>query len=141
MQIRRIELSQTLPIRQQVLWPDRSPSDIVYPEDSEADTFHLGAFDDYGELLGVATLYHDVDATWRLRGMGVLPDNQGGGIGTRLVDASISELKTLGATGVWCNARLAVTGFYQHMDWEIEGEEFEIPGVGAHYVMRYLISN
>ncbi len=140
MQIRRIELSQTLPIRQQVLWPDRSPSDIVYPEDSEAGTFHLGAFDDSGELLGIATLYHDDDATWRLRGMGVLPDNQGQGIGARLVDASVGELRNLGATGVWCNARLAVTGFYQRRGWKIEGEEFEIPGVGGHFVMRYLIT-
>ncbi len=140
MQIRRIELSQTLPIRQQVLWRDRSPSDIVYPEDSEVGTFHLGAFDDSGELLGIATLYHDVDATWRLRGMGVLPDNQGQGIGARLVDASVGELRNLGATGVWCNARLAVTGFYQRRGWKIEGEEFEIPGVGGHFVMRYLIT-
>ena len=140
MQIRRIELSQTLPIRQEVLWPDRSPSDIVYPEDSEGRTFHLGAFDDSGELLGIATLYHDVDATWRLRGMGVLPDNQGQGIGARLVDASVGELRNLGATGVWCNARLAVTGFYQRRGCKIEGEEFEIPGVGGHFVMRYLIT-
>ncbi len=140
MQIRRIELSQTLSIRRRVLWPDRSPSDILYPEDLEADTFHLGAFDDSGELLGIATLYHDVESTWRLRGMGVLPDNQGGGIGTRLVDASIDELRALGATQVWCNARLAVTGFYQRMGWKIEGEEFEIPGVGGHFVMRYLIA-
>ncbi len=140
MQIRRIELSQTLPIRQEVLWPDRSPSDIVYPEDSEVGTFHLGAFDDSGELLGIATLYHDVDATWRLRGMGVLPDNQGQGIGARLVDASVGELRNLGATGVWCNARLAVTGFYQRMGWKIEGAEFEVPGVGGHFVMRYLIT-
>ncbi len=140
MQIRRIELSQTLPIRQQVLWPDRSPSDIVYPEDSGAGTFHLGAFGDSGELLGIVTLYHNVDATWRLRGMGVLPDNQGRGIGTRLVDASTGELRNLGATQVWCNARLAVTGFYQRMGWELEGEEFEISGVGGHFVMRYLIT-
>ena len=140
MQIRRIELSQTLPIRRQVLWPDRSPSGIVYPEDSGADTFHLGAFDDSGELLGIVTLYHDSDTTWRLRGMGVLPDNQGHGIGARLVDASIGELRTLGATGVWCNARLTVTGFYQRMGWKIEGGEFEIPGVGGHFVMRYLIT-
>ena len=140
MQIRRIELSQTLSIRRRVLWPDRSPSDILYPEDSEADTFHLGAFDDSGELLGIATLYHDVESTWRLRGMGVLPDNQGGGIGTRLVDASIDELRALGATQVWCNARLAVTGFYERMGWKIEGAEFEVPGVGGHFVMRYLIA-
>ena len=140
MQIRRIELSQTLPIRQEVLWPDRSPSDIVYPEDSEVGTFHLGAFDDSGELLGIVTLYHDVDATWRLRGMGVLTDNQSQGIGARLVDASIDELRNVGATDVWCNARLTVTGFYQRKGWEIEGEEFEIPGVGGHFVMRYLIT-
>ncbi len=140
MQIRRIEVSQTLPIRRQVLWPDRTPSDIVYSEDSGVGTFHLGAFDDSGELLGIATLYHDVESTWRLRGMGVLPDNQGRGIGTRLVDASIDELRALGATQVWCNARLAVTGFYQRMGWKIEGEEFEIPGVGGHFVMRYLIA-
>ncbi len=140
MQVRRIELSQTLQIRRQVLWPDRSPSGIIYPEDSGADTFHLGAFDDSGELLGIATLYHDVDATWRLRGMAVIPDNQGKGIGARLVDASIDELRNLGATAVWCNARRAVTGFYQRLGWKIEGDEFEIPGVGGHFVMRYLIT-
>lgn len=137
MEIRRIELDQTLPIRQQVLWPDRAPSEIIYPEDGEEATFHLGALDASGGLVGIVTLYHDTHTTWRLRGMGVLPECQKSGVGAKLLEAAVAELKQLGAMDVWCNARLAVTDFYQRFGWELEGEEFEIPGVGAHFVMRY----
>lgn len=136
MQIRRIELAETLPIRQAVLWPDRGSSEIVYPEDSEANTFHLGAFDS-SDQIGIVSLYHDTEATWRLRGMGVLPDRQGRGVGAALVAKAVSELQERGATTVWCNARLTVIGFYEELGWQVEGDEFQIPGVGAHYVMRY----
>lgn len=139
MRIRRIELDETLPIRQEVLWPDRPPSEIVYPEDFDPDTFHLGAFDDSDQLVGIVTLYYDTHTTWRLRGMGVWPDHQGRGVGTALVEATISALSELGATEFWCNARLAAIDFYRRLGWEIEGDEFDIPGVGGHYVMRHFV--
>ena len=139
MQIRRIELDQTLPIRQQVLWSERPADAIVYPKDSEPDTFHLGAFYDGEQLVGIVTLYHDAATSWRLRGMGVMPDRQGSGIGAALVARAVAELEELGASDVWCNARVAVTGFYNGLGWSVEGEEFEVPGVGGHYVMRRMI--
>jgi len=86
--------------------------------------------------VGILTLYYDTATSWRSRGMAVLPPKQGQGIGAALVAEAVSELGQLGATEVWCNARLTVIDFYERFGWATEGDEFQIPGVGAH-VMRY----
>ncbi len=36
---------------------------------------------------------------------------------------------------LWCNARVVALGFYTKLGLHTEGDEFDIPGIGPHYVM------
>lgn len=63
----------------------------------------------------------------QLRGMAVLPELQGTGVGLRLLEAT-HEL----GVALWCNARVAVVPFYARHGWHSAGEPFMIDEVGAH---------
>jgi hypothetical protein len=36
---------------------------------------------------------------------------------------------------VWCNARSPARGFYEREGFTIEGDTFEIAGIGPHFLM------
>jgi hypothetical protein len=36
---------------------------------------------------------------------------------------------------VWCNARTPAAGFYGRAGFATEGEEFELPSIGPHFLM------
>lgn len=40
-----------------------------------------------------------------------------------------------GAEVLWCNARVGALGFYLRLGFATIGEEFEIAGIGPHFVM------
>jgi len=40
-----------------------------------------------------------------------------------------------GGTMLWFNARTVAVPFYEKHGFATRGDEFEIPGVGPHYVM------
>lgn len=138
--IRPIPAAQTRPLRQRVLRPHQPPEAMVYPGDDAADTLHLGAFVD-GALVGIASLYREpppgeVDpGAWRLRGMAVTPEAQGGGHGRALLEACLVHARRQGGTRVWCNARTTASGFYTRLGFLVQGDVFELPGIGPHHLM------
>jgi GNAT superfamily N-acetyltransferase len=141
MTIRLISAADTRPLRQQVLRPHQRVEELELPGDHHPETLHIGIFDDEA-LVGVASFYHESMPAepfrpddWRLRGMAVAPELQGQGRGARLLLRGIEELALRGATRLWCNARLVATEFYRRLDFEVHGEEFDIPGIGPHYLM------
>jgi len=138
--IRPISAAQARPLRQLVLRPGLPPETTIYPGDDEPDSFHAGAF--AGDtLVGIATLHHKPppeeadDGAWQLRGMAVLPEQQGRGIGRALVLACQQAALTRGATRLWCNGRVSAMGFYTALGFAPSGELFESPHSGPHYVM------
>lgn len=72
----------------------------------------------------------------QLRGMAVLGALQGHGIGGQLLSfvQSIAERE---GWELWCHARQSAMGFYAKHGWIVEGEPFEIPKIGTHFVMRW----
>ncbi len=60
---------------------------------------------------------------------------RGSGAGRRLLQACFQHVRAGGGGLLWCNARLVALGFYERMGLEREGELFELPGIGPHYVM------
>lgn len=139
-EIRRIAPRETAPLRQAILRPNLTLDALVYPGDDDPLSAHFGAFID-GEMVGIASVYcMGIDGTvgggaWRLRGMGVLPNLHRSGIGAALMDATFSHARSHGGTRYWCNARVVAQSFYEALGLRIEGEEFDVPGVGPHYVM------
>lgn len=110
-----------------------------FPTDTIEGAFHLGYYVDdelaciasffpqpYGEFNGVG---------YQLRGMATSEKYRGKGIGTLLVNFAIVYLQGQKANYLWCNARKAALKFYRDCGFEVISPEFEVPGIGPHYVM------
>ena len=140
MQIRPITAEQARAVRHPILRAGLPPHTAMFPEDDGPRTAHLGAFE-FGRLIAVATYFPEACRArpgvpaYRLRGMATLPPWQGQGGGRALVLAGQRLAEEAGARVVWCNARTTARGFYEKLGFEVEGEEFELPDSGRHYVM------
>jgi len=137
--IRRITAEETHAIRRAVLRPGRPAEETVYPGDEQATTIHLGAF--FGtRLTGVATLtrepcpWQGQDEDWRLRGMAVVGEERGRGVGGTLMTRAISEAGRAGGRVLWCHGRTTARSFYERHGLQARGEEFESPQTGPHYL-------
>lgn len=137
--IRRVEAAEVRPLRHAVLRPGQDFDETVYPGDDLDTTVHLGALDG-DRVVGITSLYREAReggpaSGWRLRGMATDPDVRGAGFGAALLDASIALVAEAGGGELWCNARAEAVGFYRHAGFDTVGNEFDIPGVGPHFVM------
>ena len=138
--IQHISAEETRDLRHRILRPNQSPSACVYPGDDEGKTGHFGAFQD-GELIGVASIFcethPDVSGhlSWRIRGMATDDFVRGKGFGVALLEACIQYAKSNGGGKIWCNARSTAAGFYKKHGFQAQGDEFPLPGIGAHYLM------
>ncbi|MFA0154164.1 GNAT family N-acetyltransferase, partial [Vibrio sp. 10N.261.46.C10] len=70
----------------------------------------------------------------RLRKFATLPEFQGQGIGSNVIEHAISNIKDLNIPYFWCDARTTALGFYQKFGMAVEGNEFEKSGI-AYYKM------
>lgn len=118
--IRPITPEQTYSLRHRVLWPDK-PLDYVKVE-NDADGYHYGAFLDEA-LVAVISLFVDGE-TARFRKFAADPVYQRKGIGTRLLNHVIAEARQLGATSLWCDARLDAADFYHRFGMQAVSEVF-----------------
>lgn len=139
--VRPISLDLVRCIRHAVLRPGKPFETTLWPGDEEFSTIHFGVYlKDI--LVGVASLYKAsppgtiLENAWQLRGMAVLEKYQRQGLGSRLVEECIAHLLRQHGRLIWCNARVHACGFYQRHGFIIEGEPFEIPGIGPHYRMK-----
>jgi ribosomal protein S18 acetylase RimI-like enzyme len=70
-----------------------------------------------------------------VRGRTTTPGARGTGVGAALLGACVEHARAHGGRRVWCNARTPARGFYERAGFAAEGEEFELPGIGPHYLM------
>jgi GNAT superfamily N-acetyltransferase len=110
---------QTYPLRHSVLWPDK-PLDYV-KVDNDASGYHYGAFLN-DDLVAVISLFLEPETVngraARFRKFAARPDRQRQGIGTRLLNHVIAEARRMGATELWCDARLDTADFYRRFGME-----------------------
>lgn len=137
--IKFITPAQTIPVRHPVLREGKPIDSCVFAGDELATTFHMGYFLDE-KLVGVVTLlendYQDqIGKGFQLRGMAVLPEVQGMGVGKQLVAFSETEVLNRGGDYIWMNARIIAVPFYEKLCYTIISELFDIPDVGGHYRM------
>ncbi len=155
--IRRAAASALVPLRARVLRPGLPESTALFPGDDETETIHLAAFEEREGIegapavVGCVTLLvrpHPHDPSKRrarqLRGMAVDPALQGTGVGSKLLSAVVAalaaELRPHGDAPpvvLWCNARESAAKFYRDNGWVPEGERFDVPPIGPHFVMRW----
>lgn len=139
-EVKSIAATETALLRQRVLRPHQALKDMAYPNDLHEDTLHFGAYVK-GQLVGIASIYHEDQegklktGSWRLRGMAVDPEFRGKKIGEKLILACVKNVQETGAKMLWCNARTPAIGFYEAYGFRKKGQEFEIKGIGPHFVM------
>jgi len=136
MVIKSIQWQEALPIRHQVLWPDKTPSFCQVQGDETAA--HYGAYCD-DELVSVASVYID-DNRARLRKFATLSEYQGQGIGSRVITHLLTELKAANIEYFWCDARRSAVGFYQKFGLEAQGDEFFKSGI-PYFKMEVRVSD
>lgn len=73
--------------------------------------------------------------TWQLRGMAIVADWRGTGVGARVLAIAVAAARDRGAASLWAAARLAALGFYTGAGWTAVGPVWDKPGVGPH---RYI---
>lgn len=141
MHVRPISAAETRPIRQKVLRPTQTAEELVFPGDDEPTAGHFGAFVGH-DLVGVASVYEQGETgqteagLWRLRGMAVLPEYRGRGLGVRLFEATADHAIVHGGSTYWCTARVTARDFYLARGMHQVGDEFELPTIGPHVIMR-----
>lgn len=141
MRVRFIRTEDTYPLRLLVLRPGGAIEDTHFANDRLEGSFHIGiTLND--ELVSVGSFYpekHKGLKGWkqyRLRGMATHPAHQGKGAGEKLLRFALDHLKAQNADLLWCNARIEAVHFYERLGLVAEGEPFEIPGIGMHYLMQ-----
>lgn len=142
--VRLIGAEDTHAIRHAVLRPNQPLSACRYPDDDMSEAGHFGAFV-ADELVGVVSIYPqshaDVasDHAWRIRGMATLPDVRGKGLGMKLLQAAETHVAEHNGQVVWANARVSALGFYEQAGYHKQGEQFEMPNIGPHYVIQKML--
>jgi GNAT superfamily N-acetyltransferase len=138
---RLLEPPDVLPLRSAVLRPGWRPEDCVYTNDYMPRTFHAGAVDPEGNVVGIVSFHEELYApqadlaALRFQGMAVDSALQGQGIGSQLLSWALDHARRLGRYDlVWCNARTPALDFYRRLGFESVGEEF-ITDWGPHYLM------
>ena len=140
MELRPIPVEQARDLRRHVLRPGRPADEAISPGDEDRTALHVGVFE-AGRLAGVASVFRETcpgrpgEVGWRLRGMAALEDARGKGYGRALIQACVEYIGKQGGGVLWCNGRTSARGFYERVGFDVEGDEFEIPHVGPHYVM------
>ena len=142
MKVLRISAADTYPIRQQVLVPDHDLKKVKFEFDDDEDiSFHLGAFKD-SQLVSVASFYYDRNTIfldlhqYQLRGMATLPEFQGQGLSSELLNMAFPIIKQNFCTLLWCNARVSAIGYYEKVGFKIHDDKvFEIEDIGPHILM------
>ena len=141
MRVRFIKTAETYPLRLLVLRPGGVIEDTHFANDRLEGSFHLGVFLDE-VIVSVGSFYpekHDALKGWkqyRLRGMATHPVHQGKGAGEKLMRFAIDHLHAQKADLLWCNARIKAVPFYERLGLVVEGDAFEIAGIGTHYLMH-----
>jgi predicted GNAT family N-acyltransferase len=151
LEVLEVDAEVVHPLRTSVLRPHYREGRLAEFDGDEAPTTHHFAIgpvpdgsDSIDEPSGVVSYIQqaapegiEARAPWRLRGMAVDPEVRSEGLGSRLLEASLSRLAVLepSCDVIWCQARMTAADFYAQHGFERTGEPFEIPQIGRHVTM------
>jgi GNAT superfamily N-acetyltransferase len=132
--VRAVDPALTRPLRQRVLRPHESLEVLASHEPPGVHA--VGAFTGDGELVAAGFVCPDGGpGAWRIRGMATDPAHRGQGAGAAVLAQLVEHAVAQGATRIWCNARAPAVSLYARAGLTVESGEFEIPGIGPHFVM------
>ncbi len=138
--ILKINADDTFPLRHKILRPHQPISQSCFSGDFDETTAHFGAFQQ-SKIIGIISIYktdtssisdHD---SWQLRAMATEENSRGKGVGSKLLARAEKHSLENGAFCVWANARFEAIDFYKKSGYSIFGNEFNIDGIGLHYLV------
>lgn len=126
-EIKSITSEETLPVRHEVLWPNK-PIDYVRIENDEEGK-HYGLY--LNNLLVSVISVFIKDGQAQYRKFATLESHQGKGYGSMLFEHMLNDLEKQDIRRIWCNARLDANAFYKRYGFKnAEGEVFYKGTVG-----------
>lgn len=147
MEVRQVGVQEVVPLRARVLRAGRPVSDARLDGDDDPGTVVLAAYDPHVDAadsagpVGTATLM-DQPCPWRpgvravrLRAMATEEAVRGQGIGALVLAAAVTRARVMGADVLWCLARTGARSFYDRAGFTVDGDEFDVPGIGPHVRM------
>ena len=138
--IKEISSKDTYIVRQPVLRKGKPIESCIFEGDDLETTHHFGLFDDEN-LIGIISLFNKINTIFaqknqaQIRGMAVLETHQKKGFGEALVKHCETYCNANKVELIWFHARTAAVGFYQKLNYQPQGESFDIKDVGEHYLM------
>jgi GNAT superfamily N-acetyltransferase len=120
MTIEVISAEATMPIRHQVLWPDKPRDYVLLPEDKQG--IHYGIKVENAWIAVVSCF--DNGTEMQFRKLATLAPWQGRGFGTQLLRFVFQEAEKRGITAIWCHARLEKVSFYKKLGLAPSGGTF-----------------
>ena len=140
MLIIEVKASKIRRVRHRNLRQGKPFSTTAYKKDNEKKTFHLACIHN-NITISCATFYPENnkffpnEKSYRLRGMATDTEYRKRGIGKKILLQAFEEIKKKKGTLLWCNARLIAVEFYKKLGLQTIGKEFDISGIGPHYLM------
>ena len=125
MTIKEVSIDQILPIRQQVMWPDKPIDFVRVPEDENG--IHFGLFVEENLISVVSVFIHGQEAQFRK--FATLGQFQGKGYGSKLLQYIFDFLEEKNTNRIWGNARISKAGFYQKFGMTTTAATFEKEGM------------
>ncbi|WBX71809.1 GNAT family N-acetyltransferase [Tenacibaculum retecalamus] len=124
-EIKQITISEVLPIRHKVMWPDKPMSYVELPNDEKGK--HFGLFVN-GEITSIISLFISNNEA-QFRKFATLIEHQGFGYGTILLNKVIDLVKKEKVAKLWCNARVEKSKFYERFDLTSTTKKFKKGGI------------
>lgn len=119
-EIRVVGPEVVMPVRHQVMWPDKPLSFVHVDGDEQA--LHLALFVEE-QPVSVVSVFREDDG-WQFRKLATLPAFQKKGCAGRLLNEVFRLAAQAGVVRIWCNARKEKCGFYRRFGLQSTGEGF-----------------
>lgn len=133
MKIKTINASDTWQIRHEVMWPDQPFEFVQLEEDSLG--LHYGVFEN-DKLVSIVSCFITGDEM-QFRKLATLPDYQGSGIASALLNYIFNIAREKKLKRVWCNARAEKKKFYEKFGMVVICDAFT--KAGQEFVIMQLV--
>jgi predicted N-acetyltransferase YhbS len=144
-QVRELAAKETYALRRAVSADDRTDLPHVRHDlDDAPGTWHLGAVDDAGRVIAIASYYAvacpsrpGASSPVQLQFMAVDPVLQGRGVGSAVLAEALRRLRAKGATLLWASARESALPFYRRFGFTVVADSRVVPAATGrpHYLI------
>ncbi len=122
--IDEVPYEDVLEIRHKAMYPDKEKEFVILPDDDRG--LHIGYFVNE-KPVSVLSLFLK-DGELQFRKFATLPECQGMGYGSKLMEWLVDYAKEMNFARVWCNARSGKADFYRRFGFEETDNRFKKNG-------------